>query len=226
MLNRMDRKSPASLLLASASPRRSELLALTGWPFEILATDVDETPYPDEGAADQAVRLAREKAEAAGRIGGNGRLVVAADTLVVLGERILGKPRDGDEARRMLDQLRDRTHRVLTGVALLPPGGIRLELERCESTVRMHSYTDADIERYLASGSPLDKAGAYGIQDAGHALVDRKAFNDCLANVMGLPLCHLVRAARRLSWEPPQDVPSACQKHLGYDCPVHKEILN
>jgi len=126
----------------------------------------------------------------------------------------------------MLYQLRDRSHRVVTGVALLRSKSSRLELERCESTVRMQRYTAAAVERYLASGSPLDKAGAYGIQDAGHALVDRKAFVDCLANVMGLPLCHLARAARRLGWEAPEDVPSACQRHLGYECPVHKEILN
>jgi MAF protein len=225
MLKRLDWTTPASLLLASASPRRSELLTLTGWPFEAFATDVDEQPLPGERATEQALRLAQEKARAAERLAEDGRLVIGADTVVVLGERILGKPSGGDEARRMLRELRDRSHRVVTGVALLSIGN-RLEWERCVSTVRMRRYSEADIERYLASGSPLDKAGAYGIQDADHAMVDHTAFTGCLANVMGLPLCHLVRAARRMGWEPPQDVASACQRHLGYDCPVYKEILN
>ncbi len=222
----MERNVSPRLLLASASPRRSELLALTGWPFEVLPADVDEQPLPGEAAPDQALRLAGEKARAAERGRQEGRLVVAADTLVVLGEQVLGKPMDEADARRMLRQLRGGTHRVVTGVALLPPDGRRLSLERCESSVRMRRYTDAEIEHYLASGSPLDKAGAYGIQDTGFAPVAREAFGDCLANVMGLPLCHLARGARRLGWEPPQDVPAVCQAHLGYDCPVHKEILN
>jgi len=226
MQDRMDRKSSPRLLLASASPRRSELLALTGWHFEVFATDVDEQARLGEAAADQAVRLAEEKARVAGRGGQHGRLIVAADTLVALGTRVLGKPLDEADARRMLRQLRGRTHGVVTGVAVLPADRRQVSLQKCESRVRMREYTEAEIERYLASGSALDKAGAYGIQDTGFAPVDREAFGDCLANVMGLPLCHLARAARRLGWEPPRDVPAACQAHLGYDCPVHKEILN
>jgi septum formation protein len=217
---------PPKMLLASASPRRSELLALTGWPFEVLATDVDERPRPGEVAEELAVRLATGKALAAGRGRRERRIIVAADTLVVQGERILGKPIDALDAREMLLELRGRTHRVLTGLVLLSPDRERTIIERCESSVRMREVPLPEIDRYVASGSPLDKAGAYGIQDADFALVDRPAFGDCLANVMGLPLCHLARAARQLGLALPRDVPAACQAHLDYDCPVHKEILN
>lgn len=212
--------------MASGSPRRSELLALTGWPFEAVAADVDERLLSGVAAADQVARLAGDKALAARHVAGEGQVVVAADTLVVLEEQVLGKPKDGVEARRMLQQLRGRTHRVVTGLAVMAPGSAQIIMERCDSSVPMRGYTQAEIDRYLERGSPLDKAGAYAIQDTGFAPVERQSFRDCFANVMGLPLCHLTRAVRALDMTPPVDVPAACQEHLGYECPVYKEILN
>ncbi len=213
------------LILASASPRRAKLLRLTGWAFEAVATDIDEAPLPDEPAEEQALRLAGEKAMSAWRREVEPGIVVAADTLVVFDGQVLGKPKDNAEARRMLRHLRGRAHRVVTGLAVLGPGLDEPLTELCESAVEMRIYSDDEMDAYLGGGSPRDKAGAYGIQDREFDPVVPNTFRDCFANVMGLPLCHLVRAMRRMNQPAPLDVPTACQQHLSYVCPVYEEIL-
>lgn len=107
---------------------------------------------------------------------------------------------------------------------LEPDRGIELE-DSCLSSVPMRDYDDAEIEAYLASESPLDKAGSYGIQDDGFDPVELSAMRDCFANVMGLPLCHVVRTMRKLGHEPPNNVPAACQRHTSYECPIYPQIL-
>jgi predicted house-cleaning NTP pyrophosphatase (Maf/HAM1 superfamily) len=124
----------------------------------------------------------------------------------------------------MLERLRGREHRVVTSIAIRAPDGTLL-MDTCESAVPMRQYTDDEIDRTLASGGPFDKAGGYGIQDGRFEPVDRGAFHDCYANVMGLPLCHVVRTLRRIGVEPPLDVPAACVAHLKYDCQVYPAIL-
>jgi MAF protein len=210
------------LLLASASPRRRELLALTGLAFEALPAAVDETPASGEAPEAFAERMSREKAQAlADRAPG---WVVAADTIVVDGGRILGKPSGPAEARAMLNSLCGKTHTVFTALTLLDPATGRRLTDLARTEVPMRAYSAAEIEAYLASGDPFDKAGAYAIQHTGfHPVEDLRG---CYANVMGFPLCHLARTLRQLAVTPPREVAQACQAHLEYDCPVYQGILD
>lgn len=221
------------LILASASPRRRQLLALASWPFSVATADIDETPLQDEAPADFVNRLSQAKARAVAArltpaaddaLGASAPVVVACDTTVVLDGRLLNKPADADEARAMLTALRARTHEVLTGLAILDTGAGVLQSEVIVSRVPMRAFSDADMEAYIASGDPLDKAGAYAIQHPGFQPVDRTAFVDCFANVMGLPLCHLLRRLRTMGYSSP-DLPYACQSFIPYECPIFKELL-
>lgn len=211
--------------LASASPRRSELLALTGWKAIIEPVEVDEQPIPGEGAQGLARRLASAKANRAAEKPATGGLILAADTVVVGGDQLLGKPADPEDAVQMLLDLRGRDHQVITVMVLIEPQNHHEIVEVCETLVPMRNYDMEEIEAYVASGSPLDKAGAYGIQDGGFQPVTAGSLQGCYANVMGLPLCHLVRAMRRLGYHPPVNVPAACQAHTGFLCPVYQQIL-
>ena len=224
--------SPRRLVLASASPRRAELLALLGLPFDVQVADVDETPLPGEAAAALVERLAREKALAVARrlvpagpdaggadAGGaaepaSGRAVehdryrsfdetggevpapldgavdvVGADTVVVLDGDVLGKPADRADAVVMLSRLQGRAHEVLTGVAVVRVPGLVATSFVEATTVRFAPMTDHDVEAYVATGEPLDKAGAYGIQGLGGRFVER--IDGSYHNVVGLPLAQL-----------------------------------
>jgi len=229
------------LMLASQSPRRRELVALLGLPFEVTVADVVEAPLANETPAATAVRLSQTKARAArptrperGRdVCGDfsagpcprlpARVIVACDTIVALDGEVLGKPRDANEAKSMLRRLRGRSHAVHSAVTLLNPVTGRTKTEVSETQLVMRTYTDAEIETYVASGDPLDKAGAYAIQHPGfHPVAE---FDGCYANVVGLPLCHLTRCLRAFDIEPARDVPAACQAHTGRHCPVYATIL-
>jgi len=226
---------PGALLLASASPRRRELLALLGLPFEVTVADVDEDPLTDEAPATLAARLSQAKAHAACLHPHSHTpphsLVIACDTVVALDGQLLGKPGNPAEATTMLRRLRGRFHDVYTAVTVLPPLPSasrpptgRLSTAVARTRVVMRAYTDAEIAAYVASGDPLDKAGAYGIQHAGfHPVAE---FRGCYANVMGLPLCHLTRCLRAWNIEPLDDVPTACQAHTGRECKAYANILN
>ena len=150
-------------------------------------------------------------------------IIVASDTIVSLDGEPLGKPRDAEEARSMLKRLRHRAHQVYTAVTLIDTRTNQTITDLAATDVPMRNYTDAEIEAYIASGDPFDKAGAYAIQHTGFHPVDQ--LTGCFANVMGLPLCHLVRSLRRLGVEPQNDVPALCQSHIHYDCPVFETIL-
>ena len=205
--------------LASASPRRLELLQLTGLEVRVTAADVDERRLRDEDPQAMTRRLALAKAKAVDSKGG---LVLGADTVVVDGTEVLGKPKDYDEAREMLEALRGRSHQVITSIALIDlDSGLEL-VDTCKSNVPMRQYSDSELEQFLANGKPLDKAGAYAIQDKSFAPVDKDHMKDCFANVMGLPLCHV---ARNLPVAAPADVPAACQAHTGYQCPIYSDVL-
>lgn len=211
------------IVLASNSPRRRELLALAGWDFIVSVADVDESIEPfGESPADYVLRLAETKARAVKTDAH--QLVLAADTTVVDGRDILGKPGDDAEAFAMLTRLRGHTHQVYTGIALLRAGDGFLLTDLCVTDVPMRNYSDEEIRTYIASGDPFDKAGAYAIQHAGfHPVED---LSGCFASVMGLPLCHVTRLLRKMNTPPTADVPANCQKHLEYDCPVYGKILN
>lgn len=171
-----------TLVLASTSPRRRELLASLGLRFFVAASDVDEEALArGREPADAAAHLARAKARVCGR---PEAIVLAADTMVVLDGRVLGKPAGADEAADMLAALRGRVHRVLTGTAVVAPGGESTAL--VESEVRMRDYTDAEIAAYVASGDGFDKAGGYAIQSETFHPVE--AIGGCWCNVIGLPL--------------------------------------
>lgn len=176
------------LYLASGSPRRRELLAQIGVSFSRIAAPVDETPYPDEPARDYVLRLAHAKAASGWAAmlaqGLPLKPVLAADTTVALNGLILGKPDDAADAARMLRILSGSTHEVLTSLGLHTAGGIEVVLN-C-SRVQFAELTDAQIAAYVASGEPMDKAGAYGIQGLGGLFVAR--LEGSYTGVMGLPL--------------------------------------
>ncbi len=210
-------------ILASNSPRRKELLALFQQPFAIHPADVDEDIQPGEDPAEYVCRLARDKAAKVAEIKPEGALILAADTTVMLNGSIFGKPESANEAKRMLLQLRGRIHQVYTAVALrVPLQDIHIELLCC-SDVPMRAYDEAEVDSYVASGDPLDKAGAYAIQNDQFHPVEQ--FEGCFASVMGLPLCHIARALRNMGKMPAVAIDFACQQHLGYDCPIHERVL-
>lgn len=186
------------LVLASASPRRRELLSQLGLTFTVSAADIDETPHPVEEAGAYVLRLAREKARAVAARH-PGAWVLAADTTVALGPELLGKPRDAGEARAMLSRLSGRTHEVHTGVAL---AGRHEEALVVRTRVTFRTLSPGEMAWYADTGEPLDKAGAYAVQGKGGFLV--AAVEGSPTNVIGLPLGEtlalLERAGVPLPW--------------------------
>jgi len=202
---------------------------LSGWTYNILPAQVDETPLPDEDGVSYVQRLAQSKAYHAARHLDTDGVVIAADTTVIdhLADgrtAILGKPQDKREAKDMLLNLRGHAHQVHTAITILSTLDGRLVTDLCTTQVPMRNYTDQEIEAYVASSDPMDKAGAYAIQHSGFHPVDN--LQGCYANVMGLPLCHLARSLSKLGMHPPADVPRTCQAALAYHCPVYAQILN
>ena len=177
------------IILASQSPRRHELMKLTGLPFTVRVADIDETMDPALPVQQEVTRVSRRKAQAIAAGASPDDIVIAADTIVALDDAVLGKPNDGLEAFRMLSALSGRRHQVYTGVTLLRDGERRTEHE--VTTVTFRELTQDDITRYIATGEPMDKAGAYGIQGYGALLVER--IEGDYFNVMGLPVCRLGR---------------------------------
>ncbi len=195
----MPRQSHPRLILASASPRRAEILRRAGFSFAVRPSRVDESIRPGESPARHVRRLAREKALAcAARVSGPA-IILGADTVVVLGRHILGKPASPRDARRMLRLLSGRTHRVLTGIALLrlAPHGRTRVLSAVESTrVTFAPLGAREIAAYVSSGEPRGKAGAYAIQGRAGKFVTR--IDGCYFNVVGLPLARLCRLLQAL----------------------------
>lgn len=210
------------LILASASPRRQQLFSLLGVPFTSLTADVEENLGHGEKPEEMVCRLSRAKAEALAEDHPE-RLIVAADTIVVLDGQVLGKPADPDEATAMLRRLRGREHLVFSGLNALSPSTEQQAAELVQTMVWMRPYSDEELSRYVASGDPLDKAGAYAIQ---YQEFNPVAYiQGCYASVMGLPLCHLMRALSRLGLTLPVDVPHVCQDFTGHRCLVADKIL-
>jgi septum formation protein len=182
-----DPRVPNRLILASASPRRAELLTAAGIPFALMPADVDETVDVEETPDGYVRRIAQTKAEViAARVPGD--RVLAADTVVLVDNHILGKPTDPTDARRMLRLLSGRDHVVMTGVCLIDPAAEsgRVQMSTTRTTVAFAPLTDAEIDWYIASGEPMDKAGAYAIQGLGSRFVTR--VDGSYSNVVGLPV--------------------------------------
>ena len=178
-----DAKQDFRLILASGSPRRRELLTKMGYTFEIIKPDVDEHV---KGLARDVVRvLSQRKAEAAARDVHSG-VIIASDTLVSLDGAALGKPEDEADARRMLHMLSGRTHEVFTGVTIIDTDHHRAQTRVVRTGVQFRNLTDAEIDQYISTGEPMDKAGAYAIQGGAGAFVE--AYDGSYENVIGFPV--------------------------------------
>ncbi|HSE30490.1 MAG TPA: Maf family protein [Pyrinomonadaceae bacterium] len=174
------------LILASRSPRRAEILRSVGWPFEVIVVGVDETPENGEAPEHYVCRLSLAKAKAVAATMNEG-LILGADTTVVIDNEILGQPADDDDARRMLKLLSGRWHQVLTAVALVPANNRSEPAVGVETTrVRFAELSDSEIDWYVSTGEPLDKAGAYGIQEKAALFIEE--IEGDYFNVMGLPI--------------------------------------
>jgi len=186
------------LILASASPRRAEILRQAGIAFTVMSSAIDETPVPGESAQDMVQRLADAKAELVAARAVGPAIVIAADTAVLIDSQILGKPRTTDDARNMLTRLAGRVHSVVTGVTL-----IRLpdaERRRFVETTHVHfaAFPSEELDRYLATAEPFDKAGAYAVQGRAGRYIPR--IEGCYFNVVGLPLARLCHSLVELGW--------------------------
>ena len=186
------------LILASASPRRAEILHDAGFSFIVMSSAVDETPFPDESPSNHVQRLADAKAELVAARAVGPAIVIAADTVVTLEGRIFGKPRSADDARHMLEKLSGRTHAVLTGVTLirLPDAERRSFVESTQ--VHFTQLSAEEISRYLSTEEPHDKAGAYAIQGRAGRYIS--CIEGDYFNVVGLPLARVTQALADLGW--------------------------
>ncbi len=209
----------SKIILASGSPRRQQFLRELGLPFVVQVANIDETPQPAEAPIALALRLATTKAKAvATRLDTTEHdyVIIAADTVVALGQELLGKPVDDADATQMLTALRDRPHEVHTGVSVLRwPDG---EQQSCVNTtqVQMRNYSDAEIAAYVATGDPLDKAGGYAIQHPDFAPVC--ALNGCMAGVIGLPLGDLRTLLKTVGVDVTAAIPPVCRRQTAFAC--------
>ncbi|MCZ7610936.1 MAG: Maf family protein [Ignavibacterium sp.] len=188
--------SEIQIHLASKSPRRRKLLKQLGLKFKSFGIDINETVKKNEKPSDAVVRLSREKLELAKKQITNG-IIITADTIVVLDGKILGKPKDSKDAFNTLRLLSGRTHTVYTGFSVYNSINKKTISEYEKTKVTFHNLSDQEIIKYIASGSPMDKAGAYGIQDD-YGAVFIKKINGCYYNVVGLPLAKLYQALLRI----------------------------
>jgi len=185
----------SAIILASASPRRSELLESAGVKFSVVPGDIDETPFPGEAPVAHVLRLAEGKArEVSARA--EGRFFIGADTIVLCDNEIMGKPCDDADAVRMLRKLSGRTHQVITGFAVLDRETGRTVSRVVSTEVTFKLLNEEEISAYVATGCPLDKAGAYAIQGGAAYMVVR--IDGSYTNVVGLPLCEVVAALREM----------------------------
>lgn len=211
-----------TLVLGSSSPRRYDLMAMLQVPFEVEKPDVDESLRAGEPPAEYVQRLSREKAAAIAARRPEA-VIAAADTIVVFLGEVFGKPRDVEHAREMLRRLRGQQHRVLSGVTVHDVATGKALTDLCESKVTLREMSDDEVDAYVASGDPLDKAAAYAIQNTETAPVETVV--GCPANVMGLPMCHVVRALRRQGVTLPDSPPLGCRIQYGYQCAIAEEVM-
>jgi septum formation protein len=213
-------------VLASQSPRRRELLGLCGYPFDTMAASVDESTVSHPDPAQDCIQTARLKAEAIlNQIYSNQHermIIVAADTIVAYDGHILGKPKDAADANQMLTTLRGHTHDVHTGVMIIDVDSGREVLGSHTAVVKMRRYTDQEISAYVASGDPLDKAGAYAIQHPIFRPVEQ--LNGCYLGVMGLSICHLLQLLRQIDLPFQAKLASLETAHQHYKCRLYNNI--
>lgn len=213
-------------ILASQSPRRQTLFGLVQDTFLVIPASINERRKSGEDPEQYVLRLAELKAEdvasQAANIPSREVVIIAADTAVVDNGDILGKPASPGEAREILMQLRGHPHQVISGIAIHQPQKEKTVTGLVETDVVMRNYTEKEIDDYIASGDPFDKAGAYAIQNDEFQPV--ASYEGCFANVMGLPLCHLDILLRDLGINLPGRVPVQCQEKYNYDCQVPQRL--
>lgn len=212
------------LILASNSPRRQWLLSEMGLAYTVRAVNVDESALNGEAPEAYVLRVARLKAQAALIDQFGDKIVLAADTAVVDDGAIMGKPADEDHARSMLLSLRGREHQVISGVAVGCATDTTIYTDNCVTRVLMRPYDRTEVEAYIQSGDPMDKAGAYAIQYRQFNPVER--VDGCYANVVGLPMCHVVRQLRQFGVFPEPAMVPLCRKLFDFDCEISEKILN
>lgn len=205
-----------TIILASGSPRRRQLLGALGLPFEIVTSGVSENIPPDL-TPEQAMQMLAERKASAVAANIPAGLVIGSDTEVVLGSQILGKPQDTDDAARILRALRGRPHKVITGLAVIDASTSAVETGIVSTLVHMADYTDEQIAAYVASGEPMDKAGAYAIQGLGGALV--ACIEGCYNNVVGFPLCEVAAVLARFGVSVNITAGPVCALPDGSPCP-------
>ena len=213
------------LVLASASPRRKELMAGLGLKFQVIAANVPEDPLPGETPQDMVMRLALAKASAVAG-GLEDGFVIGADSMVVSAGEILGKPRDADDARRMLRRLSGTQHHVMTGVSVVNAATGDRQTDCMASPIKLRTISDAEIDASIRSGTPFDKAGAYAVQD--QELRPAEWWQGCYSNIVGLPLCRLLEMLQALGYPLPDRetlrAPSGCTPSgRGFKCPFQLE---
>lgn len=199
------------------------MLAWAGWNFSVLVADVDESQLSGEAPGDYVLRLAERKARKVAEKAGVDKVILAADTDVVDAGEILSKPVDEQDAVRMLKRLRGHTHQVYTGLAVLRTQDMRLLTDLTVTHVLMRAYSDQEIETYVHSGDPLDKAGAYGIQHPGFQPVEN--LQGCFASVMGLPVCRLTGLLEQFELAPESSATIRCQVENQTDCQLSSATL-
>ena len=208
------------LVLASASPRRRVLLSEIGLEFQITPADIPEEPLPGETAEELVRRLSLAKAQAVAD-GADGAYVIGADSVVVLDGRILGKPQDSGDARRMLRELRGTRHQVFTGVTVINSATTQRLTDSLASDITLRNFSDAEMEASIASGTPLDKAGAYAVQD--QEFRPAESWRGCYSNIVGLPLCRLMAMLQQLGYVLPDGQTLPAPPECGNECPLVQE---
>jgi MAF protein len=215
-------------ILASKSPRRKALLRNLIDTFLIINPEIQEERQGGETPRSYVKRISELKSEAVGKtietLPASDWVVIAADTIVVDGDRILGKPEDQSQAIQILSELRGKTHTVYSGLAVYDISLDEIQSRQVSSQVDMREYTDEELKAYVASGDPMDKAGAYAIQN--QQFDPAPDFNDCYANVMGLPLCDLAVLLYEMKCPIQPDVAERCQESIQYQCPIYSGKLS
>ena len=210
------------LILASSSPRRQLLLRFLGINFQVFPAEVDESIQVEENPQDYVIRLAEKKSLSILPPPSNRSIVIAADTAVVDGNQILGKPSNPHQASNMLQKLRGRGHYVYTGLAVRDTANNNVLTDLCVTEVNMRAYHDSEIDQYVATGDPLDKAGAYAIQNNSFNPVQK--ITGCYTNVVGLPLCHLMELLGKMGVKISEDITRGCRTPHGYNCRLADKI--
>jgi septum formation protein len=200
------------------------MISWPGWSFNIAPANIDESAGAGEAPLDYVRRIALRKSLVEIKPADADDVVIAADTIVVLDGKILGKPADSQNAFVMLESLRNRSHQVITAISVRQASGLNIKNDICVSDVQMRNYSDEEIRIYIQSGDPLDKAGGYAIQHPEfHPVIN---FSGCFAGVMGMPLCHLERTLRKIKGYQPREMAALCQKNLQYSCPINKRVMS